>query len=150
MLIADGGGGGSFADIVNPLSSGSMSEAIKGVTAETQKLVDAAKGGGFKITPEGVKPIRDALNDLVNDLDSLDFNAAMLDQAPQLGNHPYGHTVASHDQKGATEAEGSARVVLGQLKAVAKQADEALARAAGQYKEAENQAVTAMSTKAQG
>lgn len=52
MLIADGGGGGSFADIVNPLSSGSMSEAIKGVTAETQKLVDAAKGGGFKITPK--------------------------------------------------------------------------------------------------
>ncbi|WP_328613398.1 hypothetical protein OHS18_32110 [Amycolatopsis sp. NBC_00355] len=147
MLIADGGGGGSFADIVNPLSSGSMSEAIKGVTAETQKLVDAAKGGGFKITPEGVKPIRDALNELVTDLRHLDKDVVVLNQTPQLGNHPYGHTVASHDQKGAADAEGSAGVALSQLREVAKQADEALARAAGQYTEAENTALDSLKSK---
>ncbi|MFG1639177.1 hypothetical protein ACGFMK_02710 [Amycolatopsis sp. NPDC049252] len=146
MLIADGGGGGSFADIVNPLSSAGMSEAVKGVTAETQKLVDAAKGGGFKITPEGVKPIRDALTELVNDLDALGFQVQALDQAPQLGSHPYGQTVASHDQKSATDAEGSARAVLDQLKQVATQADEALARAAGLYKETENQAFSQLKT----
>ncbi|UOZ09231.1 hypothetical protein [Amycolatopsis sp. WQ 127309] len=146
MLIADGGGGGSFADIVNPLSSGSMSEAVKSVTAETQKLVDAAKSGGFKITPEGVKPIRDALTELVNDLDALGFQVQALDQAPQLGSHPYGQTIASHDQKSATDAEGSARAVLDQLKQVATQADEALARAAGLYKETENQAFSSLRT----
>ncbi|MFJ1762610.1 hypothetical protein ACIOD2_19995 [Amycolatopsis sp. NPDC088138] len=146
MQMADGGGGGSFADIVNPLSSAGMSAAVKGVTAETQKLVDAAKSGGFKITPEGVKPIRDALTDLVNDLDALGFQVQALDQAPQLGSHPYGQTVASHDQKSATDAEGSARAVLDQLKQVATQADEALARAAGLYSETENQAFSQMKT----
>jgi hypothetical protein len=145
MLMADGGGG-SFADIVNPFSSGSMSEAVKSVTAETQKLVDAAKSGGFKITPEGVKPIRDALTELVNDLDALGFQVQALDQAPQLGSHPYGQTIASHDQKSATDAEGSARAVLDQLKQVATQADEALARAAGLYKETENQAFSSLQT----
>lgn len=147
MLIADGGGGGSFADIVNPLSSGSMSEAVKSVTAETQKLVDAAKSGGFKITPEGVKPIRDALKELVDDLDGLNRKTYVLNQAPQLGSHPYGQTIAAHDQKGASQAEGSAGVVLAQLKEVAKQADEALARAAGLYSETENSALDSLKSK---
>jgi hypothetical protein len=146
MLIADGGGG-SMSDIVNPLSSAGMSAAVKSVTAETQKLVDAAKGGGFKITPEGVKPIRDALTALVTDLDGLGYKAAALDQAPQLGSHPYGQTVATHDQKGATEAQNSARAVLDELKTVAQQADEALARAAGLYKETENEAFSSLRTK---
>lgn len=145
MLIADGGGG-SMSDIVNPLSSAGMSAAVKAVTAETQKLVDAAKGGGFKITPEGVKPLRQALLDLVNDLGNLYFTTYALDQAPQLGSHPYGQTVATHDQKSATKAEGSARAVLGELQQVAKQADEALARAAGLYKETENQAFSSLQT----
>ncbi|RSD25814.1 hypothetical protein [Amycolatopsis eburnea] len=146
MLIADGGGG-SMSDIINPFSSGAMGAAVQAATAETQKLIAAAKSGGFKITPEGVKPIRDALNDLVSDLDGLGYKTAALDQAPQLGSHPYGQTVATHDQKGATEAEGSARAVLNQLKTVARQADEALARAAGLYKETENEAFSSLQTK---
>jgi hypothetical protein len=140
MLIADGGGGGSFADVMNL-------GAIQGVTAETQKLVDAAKSGGFKITPEGVKPIRDALTALANDLADLQYKSFVLDQEPQLGDHPYGHTVAKHDQKSASQAEGSATRVIQQLAQVAKQADEALARAAGLYKETENQAFSSLQTK---
>ncbi|MEQ0561512.1 hypothetical protein ABJI51_26085 [Amycolatopsis sp. NEAU-NG30] len=147
MQMADGGGGGSFADVMSPFSSANMAAAVKSVTAETQKLIAAAKGGGFKITPEGVKPIRDALTDLVNDLGNLQYQSFRLDQAPQLGDHPYGHTVAKHDQKSATEAEGSATQVLQQLREVAKQADEALARAAGLYKETENQAFSSLQTK---
>jgi hypothetical protein len=147
MLIADGGGGGSIADVMNPLSSGAMGAAVQSVTAETQKLLDAAKGGGFKITPEGVKPIRDALNDLVNDLLGLGDATYTLSQAPQLGNHPYGHTVASHDQKGAAQADGSAGAVLEKLRAVATQADEALARAAGLYQESENSAFDILKSK---
>jgi hypothetical protein len=147
MLIADGGGGGSIADVMNPLSSGAMGAAVQSFTAETQKLLDAAKGGGFKITPEGVKPIRDALNDLVNDLNDKGESIYTLNQAPQLGNHPYGHTVASHDQKGAAQAENSAGAVLEQLKNVAQQADEALARAAGLYSESENAALDSLKSK---
>ncbi|WP_410637957.1 hypothetical protein [Amycolatopsis sp. lyj-346] len=147
MQLADGGGGGSISDIVNPLSTASMGAAVLAVKAETDKLVAAAASGGFKITPEGVKPIRDALTELVNDLTNLKFDTFALDQAPQLGSHPYGQTVASHDQKSATEAEGSATAVLGQLREVAKQADEALARAAGLYKETESQAFSSLQTR---
>ena len=147
MQMADGGGGGSIADIVNPLSSASMGAAVQAVTAETQKLLDAAKGGGFKITPEGVKPIRDALNDLMNDITGLGDATYTLSQSPQLGNHPYGHTVATHDQKGAAQADNSAGVVLERLKAVAMQADEALARAAGLYKESESTALASLKSK---
>ena len=140
MLIADGGGGGSFADIMNL-------GAIQGVTAETQKLVDAAKGGGFKITPEGVKPLTTALLALIDDLDALTTKTYVLNQSPQLGNHPYGHTIAAHDQKGAAQAEGSATVVLDQLKQVARQANEALKRAAGLYNESENAALGGLTPK---
>lgn len=147
MQMADGGGGGSFADVISPFSSAAMGAAVQSVSAETQKLIAAAKSGGFKITPEGVKPIRDALTELVNDLTNLSYNTMMLDQAPQLGNHPYGHAVAKHDQKSASEAEGSATQVLEKLKVVAQQADEALARAAGLYKETENQAFSSLQTK---
>lgn len=147
MQMADGGGGGSIADIMNPFSTGAMGAAVQSVTAETQKLVAAAKGGGFKITPEGVKPLRDALNDLVNDLTGLDQANIALNQSPRLGNHPYGHTIAAHDQKGAADAEGSAGVVLAQLREVAKQADEALARAAGLYHESEQSALDSMKSK---
>jgi hypothetical protein len=147
MQMADGGGGGSIADIVNPLSSANMAAAVMSVKAETDKLVDAAASGGFKITPEGVKPIRDALKDLVDDLEKLDDSTFVLNQSPQLGNHPYGHTVAAHDQKGAADAEGSAGVVLGQLKQVAQQANEALGRAAGLYSQSELAALDAMKSK---
>ncbi|WP_370970024.1 hypothetical protein [Amycolatopsis sp. cg9] len=147
MQMADGGGGGSFADIVNPFSSGAMSAAVQSVTAETQKLVDAAKSGGFKITPEGVKPLTTALLALVDDLDGLTETTYILNQSPQLGNHPYGHTIAAHDQKGAAQAEGSATVVLDQLKQVARQANEALERAAGLYNESENAALGGLKPK---
>ncbi|MEV6829151.1 hypothetical protein [Amycolatopsis sp. NPDC051102] len=147
MLIADGGGSAYLADLLNPLSSGAMGAAVQAAKAQTDKLVAAAASGGFKITPEGVKPLRDALTALVKDLDGLGHKVYALDQAPQLGSHPYGQTVASHDQKSATEATGSARAVLNQLREVATQADQALARAAGLYTGTEDDAFSAFKTK---
>ncbi len=146
MLIADGGGG-SMSDIVNPLSSGAMAEAVQSVKAETDKLVASAASGGFRITPEGVKPIRDALTALVKDLDRLGYKVYALDQAPRLGSHPYGQTVASHDQKSATESEGSARAVLGQLREIATQTDKALERATSLYNQTEDEAFAAFRNK---
>jgi hypothetical protein len=139
MLIADGGGG-SMSDIVNPLSSGAMKAAVEKVTAETQKLVAAASSGGFMISPEGVQPIRTALKDLIDDIGLLSNEVVNLNQTPKLGNHPYGHTVAAHDHKGAADAEGSAGVVLNQLMVVAQQASKALEEAAAKYAESDNAA----------
>lgn len=126
------------------VEAGGLNQAeIAKVSAETQKLVAAAKSGGFTITEKGVEPLRQALDDMTDHLEKLKDRTVYLRQAPKLGSHPYGQTVASHDQKGASEAAGSAAVVLQQLGQVVKDANEALARAAGLYKEVEDRAVDA-------
>ncbi|MEV4051385.1 hypothetical protein AB0J55_09360 [Amycolatopsis sp. NPDC049688] len=147
MLIADGGGGGSISDIVNPFSSGAMNAAVKAATAETQKLLAAANGGGFRISPEGVAPIKKALADLINDLNLRGDSIYTLNQSPQLGNHPYGHTVAAHDHKGAAQVEGSASMALEELKNLAEQAGKALDIAVAKYNESDNAAFDALKYK---
>ncbi|QKV76901.1 hypothetical protein [Amycolatopsis sp. Hca4] len=146
MLIADGGGG-SMSDIVNPFSSGSMDTAVKAATAETQKLLAAANGGGFRVSPEGVAPIKKALTDLINDLNGKSESIYLLNQSPQLGNHPYGHTVAAHDHKGAAEAEGSASTAIEELKKLAEQAGQALDIAVAKYNESDSAAFDALKYK---
>ncbi|WP_340685876.1 hypothetical protein LCL61_05750 [Amycolatopsis coloradensis] len=117
--------------------------AIAKVSAETQKLVSAAKSGGFKITAEGVKPLREALANMSEELSALGNRTTRLSEAPQLGDHPYGKAVAAHDHKGAAQASNSASAVLEQFKQVVRDADEALARAAGLYKGVEDRAIDA-------
>ncbi|HEV7979375.1 hypothetical protein [Amycolatopsis sp.] len=133
MLAPEQSGGSLFS--TGGLSAGFIAET----QVATQKLLDSAKSGGFKITEAGVKPMRDALLDVRNKIENLSTARGTLDQAPMLGNHTYGHTVAAHDQKGASQDPDSAGRVLDELKQMIIQADEALARAAGVYKETENQ-----------
>lgn len=118
-------------------------EAIAKVSAETQKLVSAAKSGGFKISEEGVKPLREALANMSEELSALKIKTMALNDAPQLGGHPYGKAVAAHDHKGAAQSANSASAVIGQFEQVVKDADEALARAAGLYKGVEDRAIDA-------
>jgi hypothetical protein len=135
MFVADPG-----QSSLNLLTTGGLSAgAIADTQAATQKLVDAAKSGGFKISAEGVKPMRAALLDVKTKLEGLTEARFTLGQAPMLGDHAYGHTVAAHDQKGASQDVGSAGHVLDQLNQLITQADEALARAAGVYQENEAQ-----------
>jgi hypothetical protein len=129
---------GQPASNLGMFTTGGLSlQAVEQTTVATQQLVDAAKSGGFKISPEGVKPMRDALLQVQDKLDGLDRQRLTLSQAPMLGDHPYGHDVAAHDQKGASQDVNSAGQVLDQLKQLIIQADEALARAAGVYNENE-------------
>ncbi|MFF5991455.1 hypothetical protein [Prauserella flavalba] len=115
------------------------SRAIESTKAETEKLLSAARSGGFRISEEGVKPLRDSLTQMRDRLDELTQRTTQyLGQAPKLGSHEYGETVAAHDQKGGANELGSAAVVLDQLREVLRDADEALARAAGIYKENES------------
>lgn len=116
-------------------------DAMKSVEAETGKLIAAAKSGGFRISADGVKPLRTALRNMQDRLDKLSQKTVLaLSQSPKLGGHEYGQTVAQHDLKGATGQAGSAVVVLDQLQQVLTDADEALQRAAGIYKESEESA----------
>jgi hypothetical protein len=148
---AESGGGsidpGIYAQVGDALKAGGLnSAAIQAVSAETQKLVDAAKSGGFKITPEAVGDMRKALAAMSEHLSELNSSTFELSIAPKLGDHPYGHAVAAHDQKGASDEANSVINVLNQFGLTIKQADEALQRAAGLYKEQEHQATTATAT----
>jgi hypothetical protein len=135
MFVADPG-----QSSLNLLTTGGLSsKAIADTQVATQQLVDAAKSGGFKISAEGVKPMRDALLDVRNKLEGLVTVQTNLAMAPKLGDHAYGHTVAAHDQKGASQDVDSAAHALEQLRQTIMLADEALARAAGLYNENEAQ-----------
>ncbi|MFI5612469.1 hypothetical protein [Amycolatopsis sp. NPDC051903] len=125
-------------------------KAIAAATAETTKLVNAAKSGRFSISGEALEQLRKALSDMVTRVDGLTGSTAALDQAPQLGSHPYGHAVAYHDLRAASESTGSLRSVLGQFRDLLAQADEALAHAGGAYRGAESAAVDLHSVRRAG
>ncbi|MGA6165866.1 hypothetical protein [Amycolatopsis magusensis] len=136
---------GSFSSL-KPLAASMNADAIASTKAETQKLVDAAKSGGFKIEEGAVHGMIDSITKMRDRLKAqMVFNDA-LKQVPQLGSHDYGHTVAAHDQKGADNEAGSANVVLQQFDQVLVQATEALQRAAGIYDETESTAQSDVAT----
>jgi hypothetical protein len=130
------------------LATGGISaDAVAATKSETQKLVNAAKSGGFRISEKGVQPLLDSIKHMKQDLGQLKFRSGYtLAQAPKLGSHDYGQTVAVHDQKGAADEAGSASVVLDQFDTVLDQAAEALERAAGIYQENEDQVESATRT----
>ncbi|PRX47936.1 hypothetical protein B0I33_105520 [Prauserella shujinwangii] len=116
-------------------------KALQATSAETQKLIAAAESGGFRISEEGLRPLREALLRMRTQVNDLRQSAMFdLSQAPKLGSHDYGEAVAQHDQKGASGSAGSASAVLEQFTRVLMDADEALAKAAGVYRESENTA----------
>jgi hypothetical protein len=123
------------------LATGGISaDAVAATKAETQKLVNSAKSGGFRISEQGVQPLLTAIENVKEQLMQVRQDSGVyLSQAPRLGSHDYGYTVAEHDQKGAADQAGSAGVVLQQFDQVLQQAAEALERAAGIYQENEDQ-----------
>lgn len=142
MLIADDGivSGPDDPDRQNAqmanmfASGGGMSaDAMAGVASSAKGLVSAAKSGGFKLTEAGVKPMRDAIDSMMDRLDSRLTGVHRLTQKPKLGASDFAGRVATHDVVGAE----SARLALMRLRAVLQDCDEALARAAGVYKENE-------------
>ncbi|SDZ40709.1 hypothetical protein SAMN05421504_11568 [Amycolatopsis xylanica] len=142
-----GQGGTDFGSMVGLVSTGGVSaKAVEQAKAEAAKLVDAAKSGGFKISEEGVKPLREAIAQMQMDLLQLSQGTTFLKQAPRLGSHPYGHTVAQHDQKGAADDVNSAGAVLDQFKTVLELATEALDRASGKYKANEHAVADSIKT----
>ncbi|WP_370946088.1 hypothetical protein AB5J62_00345 [Amycolatopsis sp. cg5] len=143
-FVPDPGFGG-ITNMVETLGTAGVSaKAVESAKAEAAKLVSAAKSGGFKISEKGVEPLHKALTEMRERVSKLSFNTTALTQAPKLGSHPYGHAVAEHDQKGAATEANSAKAVLDQLLIVLQQADEAVLRAAGLYKENEQGVTDAM------
>jgi beta-lactamase class D len=132
----------------SPLKSSMNLDAVNAARAETQKLVAAANSGGFRVAPEAVVDLRNALTGMKADVMRLQVSSFKFAQAPQLGSHPYGHTVAEHDQKAADAEAGSAVFALQQFATVLDEADKALQRAAASY--AEGEAVAGDAAKSPG
>lgn len=152
MLIADDGivSGPDDPDRQNAqmanmfASGGGMSaDAMAGVASSAKGLVSAAKSGGFKLTEAGVKPMRDAIVDMLGKLDDRIEKSRLLVQEPKMGSAPYARQVAQQDVKGGVSAQRSLEL----FKLVLIDCDEALARAAGVYRE--NEEVNASAFKGQ-
>ncbi|TKG73778.1 hypothetical protein FCN18_02585 [Prauserella endophytica] len=105
-------------------------------------MISAANSGHFRISEGAVTPLRNALVEMQSRLDRLSAETFFwITQAPKLGSHDYGQTVAQHDQKGGGGAAGSAAAVADQLRQVLEDADKALGQAVKNYQE--NEAATA-------
>ncbi|MBB4686997.1 hypothetical protein [Amycolatopsis jiangsuensis] len=124
------------------LAAGGLdAKGVAEAATQTRKLVDSAKSGGFTIDGDALGDLRKALTDMVTRLEGLRPKTQVLASPPQLGSHPYGHIVAEHDRKSGADTAGSATDVLDQFGRLLREADEALARAAGVYTENEDQAI---------
>ncbi|WP_051442572.1 hypothetical protein [Saccharomonospora iraqiensis] len=123
-------------------------EAVDKAAAETRKLLDSARDKGFRISPEGVEPLKKALANMQSRLDELlARHAAVLSQRPKLGSHPYGQTVADHDLKSGSGDTTSATTVLKALVKVIENADKALDIALRNYQEEESETARNVSGK---
>ncbi|WP_277068794.1 hypothetical protein [Saccharomonospora viridis] len=144
----DSGGDWFSFDKLTKSVSAINEKAVADTRAETQKLLNSARNGGFHITPEGVKPLREALVRMQERLDSLSATSAhYLGQSPKLGSHDYGKTVAQHTLKGGSSEPGSASVVLEQLRTVLEDALAALQHAEDNYRNRESEVVSALKSK---
>ncbi|QWF80189.1 hypothetical protein [Amycolatopsis sp. CA-230715] len=131
---------GARVDPAMTAMSAMSGQTMQAAQGESKKLVDAAKSGGFTLSETAVRPLLDAVEQMRHDLEGQRRTTVPLLQPPQLGSHEYGHTVASHNQRGAQDEPGSVGVVLAQFDQVLAQASEALRRAAGIYGEADAEA----------
>ncbi|MEU3274036.1 hypothetical protein ABZ639_24630 [Saccharomonospora sp. NPDC006951] len=150
FVPADGdseAGSGGFVGSITSSVSAIDADAIAATKAETKKLLDAANSGGFRISPEGVAPLKDALSAMQDRIDGLNVTIIRrLGQAPPLGSHDYGYAVAAHDQKGGSVEAGSAGVVIEQLRNVIEDAGAALDKALQNFQESESQTVDTLSS----
>lgn len=143
MLIADDGivSGPDDPDRQNAqmtnmfASGGGMSaDTMASVASSAKGLVSAAKSGGFKISEDGVKPMRNAIADMMERLRIRIRESHKLAMDPKIGSGPYQQRVAPHYASGGETAQQA----LLNLRDVLRDCDEALARAAGVYKETDD------------
>ncbi|KMS84283.1 hypothetical protein [Prauserella rugosa] len=101
-------------------------------------LLESAKSGGFRVSENAAKPIRDALIEAQNDVGNILDEATDLAQEPQLGSGPYAKQVAAHVQQSADGPQG-VLPMLRQLRTILRDSEQALKIAEDNYREAEEQ-----------
>ncbi|WP_019813897.1 hypothetical protein [Saccharomonospora saliphila] len=129
-----------FGFSVTESVSATNTEDVTKTQVETRKLLEAANSGGFRISPEGVEPLKKALINMQERLDRISATSGYaLGQRPRLGSHEYGRMVAAHDQKSGSGENNSANAVIHKLRKIIAEADEALTAALKNYHDHESE-----------
>ncbi|TLW93511.1 hypothetical protein FFT09_08965 [Saccharomonospora piscinae] len=129
--------GGAVGAALANMDGASMNK----MASEAKEMLKSARSGGFRVSEESAKPIREALLEVQRDIDRIVVDLNRLGrQEPSLGGHPYGQRVAEHQRYGTVEAPGSPAMVLDELRKVIADADKALEVAIMKYKETEESA----------
>ncbi|RZQ62033.1 hypothetical protein [Amycolatopsis suaedae] len=121
-----------------------LSKQVAATAGEAKKLVEAAKNGGFKIDPDAIPDLVKALTTMKDKVDKTFRDVQYVAEAPKLGSHAYGQTVAQHNQKGGAGEVGSVKQVLQHFSQVLDDAHFALLRASGKYGDNEDAIRAAM------
>src|SRR5690606_7271041 len=132
---------GNWLDAVSAMAASVTTGSGSSMTSEAKKMLASAKSGGFMVSEEAAKPIRDVLDrmkwrveELINELGNI------AGTEPALGNHEYGKRVAVHQQEAFAGDEGSAIPVLQALHSVLDDSYNALEIAVKKYSESESSA----------
>jgi hypothetical protein len=128
--------------MMGALAAMNMSMGLESITAMSRSadaLVSSAKSGGFRVAKDAANAIIKVLNDYISEIDIMKGGLRVLEQAPQLGDHPYGKKVAQHMWEAAND-DRSARAALDRLQTVLTQSRDALLHASNQYQEQEESA----------
>lgn len=136
-------GGGEVADL--GVGAGFMA-GIGEMKSGAEGMLTAAKSGGFRSDPEGVKQMVKICQEMFDHLERKSELFTSLAQEPKLGTSPYAKQVARHV---ASSGDGPQGVVpqLREFRMTLIKLIEALQRASGQYEAADE---TAKMTKSLG
>jgi hypothetical protein len=130
-------GGGAAAAMGASLNA----KAVDSMASDAKEMLRSAKSGGFRVSEDAAKPIRDLLDEMKGRVESLVNDLGVIaGTEPTLGNHDYGKRVAAHQRDAFEGAEGSAIPVLRAFYDVLESSCEALDVAAKRYAESESSA----------
>ncbi|WP_433470481.1 hypothetical protein [Saccharomonospora azurea] len=132
-------GGGAMMGVLSAMNKSMGAESMTAMSRSADALVSSAKSGGFEVTKEAADPIIEVLNNYITEVDTMKGELRVLEQAPPLGDHPYGKKVAQHMWEAAND-DRSARAALDRLQDVLTQSRDALLHASNQYQEQEESA----------
>ncbi|MBB3049430.1 hypothetical protein FHS23_000425 [Prauserella isguenensis] len=135
----DSGTGGAQIGAGLGAQVGGFLAGVENMKTGAEQMVNAAKSGGFRTDPEGVKQMTKVCDEMISEIESKQATFARLSQTPKLGSSPYAQQVAQHVLSSADGPQG----VIPQLRALKSTLialNEALYRASGQYAEAEETA----------
>ncbi|CAM2989657.1 hypothetical protein SAXI111661_12385 [Saccharomonospora xinjiangensis] len=139
-----GGVGGAVAAMAASFNTKDVSSMASGA----KEMLKSAKSGGFRVSEEAAKPIREVLQKHVEEVERMAHDFSLLALAPPaLGHHDYGKRVAEFQLRATAVDPDSPAEVLKKLRQVLVDADKALEIAVQKYQEAEDAAASSVKSR---